>query len=117
MTTKATDIRLPPRPPAKTLVHSERLAPNFAALWCAMKRTACLIGCLFCYLGVMMFYGAMVEGLASWSGSLAMCGVCIWMCRALYRIAEGEERHSRRMQRKAQRKRRLRQLLKRIFKQ
>ena len=104
---------LPPRPAAKP-AHPARLGPNLAACWRGVRRMACLMGCLFCLLGALMFYGAMVEGLSSWSASLAMCAVCIWICRTLYRLAEGEERHQRRMQGKARRRSRLRQRLRKF---
>lgn len=103
MTLEKNGARHLPRPTAKP-AHPARLAPNLAAAWRGVKCTACLMGCLFCLLAAMMFYGAMIEGLSSWSASLALCGLCIWMCQALYRLAEGEERHQRRMQGRARRR-------------
>lgn len=113
MTYRTTAGPLLPRPAAKP-AHPARLAPNLAAAWRGLKRLSCLMGCLFCLLAAMMFYGAMVEGLSSWSASLVLCGLCVWMCRALYRLAEGEERHQRRMQGKAGRRCRLRRWLRRF---
>lgn len=111
MTYDPTAAPLPPRPAAKP-VHPARLEPNLAALWQGLKRLACMMGCIFCLVAVLLFIGAPLEDCrVSWSASWALTALSLWICRMLYRIAEGEEQSSRRMQRKTRRWRRLRRFL------
>lgn len=102
----------PPPRPAANPVHPASLEPNLAALWQGLKRLACMMGCIFCLVAVLLFIGAPLEDCRmSWTASWALIALSLWICRMLYRIAEGEEQSSRRMQRKAYRHRRLRRFL------
>lgn len=104
MTLEETGTRHLSRPAAKP-VHPARLEPNLAALWQGLKRLACMMGCIFCLVAVLLFIGAPLEDCRmSWSASWALTALSLWICRMLYRIAEGEEQSSRRMQRKARRR-------------
>lgn len=111
MTYRTTTAQPLPRPAANP-VHPASLEPNLAALWQGLKRLACMMGCIFCLVAVLLFIGAPLEDCRmSWTASWALIALSLWICRMLYRIAEGEEQSSRRMQRKARRHRRLRRFL------
>lgn len=69
------------------------LKPSIAAAWRGVKYIAGMVGSAFAMLIGIWFFCAPIENDAmSWSASIALMGVCVWIAVTCYKIAEGEER-------------------------
>lgn len=69
------------------------LTPSIAAAWRGVKYIAGMVGSAFAMLIGIWFFCAPIENDAmSWSASIALMGVCVWIAVTCYKIADGEER-------------------------
>lgn len=72
-------------------VHANTLKSSIPAAWRGVKYLAGMMGSAFAMLiGVWFFCAPFEDDAMSWSASVALMGVCVWIAVTLYHVADEE---------------------------